>query len=243
MKKITTGIVLPDVHLDEGVNKIYKVVKSFIATVEPDIIIIAGDFMDCPSFSHWDMDKRQLMEGKRFAKECAVANRELDFLQRYSKKVVYIEGNHENWVVQYIQRNPEMEGLIELPLRLRLEERNIEWVPMNELYRIGNLYFTHGMYTNKYHAIQHLVRLGCNICYGHVHNAQTAQINMKMQEPYMAYGLGCLCDSAPHYMKGKPCNWINQFAQFYINNRNDNFALYPINIIGDEILWGGRVIK
>jgi predicted phosphodiesterase len=244
---IKSAIILPDVHLTEILPKDYLPVRDFVKTFKPDKIILLGDFMDVASLSAWDMDKKRLMEGRRFKKEVDCANRELDYLQRYTKDkkdgIIYLEGNHEDRVNRYLDSNPEMEGMIEVPEQLRLRERHIKWVKMNKLHKLGEMYFTHGMYTNIYSAAKHLQKLGCNITYGHQHGTQTYMQNMAMQKPHMAYALGTLGDKAPDYMKGKPGNWINQFAVFYWDTKTGQFNLYPINVIKESFVWNGKRFK
>ena len=234
---IKSIIILPDVHLTESIPKDYLLVKAFIKDFKPDEIILLGDFMDIASLSAWDYDKKRIMEGRRFVKEVRRANNELDYLQKYSKKVIYLEGNHEDRVNRYLDKNPEMEGMIEIPEQLGLKERKINWIKMNGLYKKGTMYFTHGMYTNLHNAKKHLQTLGCNVCYGHQHGTQTAMQNMKMQRPHMAYALGTLGDKAPSYMKNRPANWISQFGIFYWNTKTGGFNLYPVNIIKNKFLW------
>lgn len=243
-KMVKSAIILPDVHLDENVSKDYAPVKRFIKDFKPDKIILLGDFMDVSSLSAWDRDKRRLMEGRRYIKEIDRANKELDYLQKYAKEdVVYLFGNHEDRVKRYLDKNPEMEGMMELPEQLRLKERGIKHLPYNELYKLGDMYFTHGMYTNKYSAAKHLQTLGCNITYGHQHGTQTYMQNMAMQKPYMAYALGTLGDKAPEFLRGRPANWINQFAIFYWEPKGGNFNLYPINVIKKKFIWNGKEYK
>ena len=90
--------------------------------------------------------------------------------------------------------------------------------------------------------MKHLIRLGCNVCYGHSHSTQTAMMNMRMLKPHQAYALGCLCGHSPDYMKGKPSNWINQFAIMYTGSKG-NFNLYPINIINGEFIFNNKLYK
>ena len=234
-------IVLTDVHIADVCPKDYLPVKKFIKSFKPDEIVLLGDFMDVSSLSAWDYDKKRIMEGKRFKKEIDCANIELDFLQKYAKKITYIMGNHEDRLERYLDKNPEMEGLIEIETILKLKERKIKFVKLNDLYKLGDMYFTHGMYTNIYNARKHLQTLGCNVCYGHQHSTQTAMQNMAMQKPYMAYALGTLGDKKPDYLRNRPGNWINQFAIFYYNDTNGNFNLYPINVIKSKFIWNGKV--
>lgn len=241
---IKSAIILPDVHLTDSLPKDYLPVRKFIKDFKPNKIILLGDFMDVASLSAWDMDKKRLMEGRRFKKELDIANKELDFLCSNSKDkdnpIIYIEGNHEDRVNRYLDIHPEMEGMMELKEQLGIKKRKITWSDMNKMFKIGDMYFTHGMYTNQYSAAKHLQKLGCNICYGHQHGTQTYLQNMAMQKPYMAYALGTLGDKAPDYMKGKPCNWINQFAIFYWDTKTGHFNLYPINVISKKFIWNGK---
>lgn len=232
-------IIIPDAHLTDETPKDYEAIKPFIKMFKPDKIILLGDFMDVASLSAWDLDKKRVMEGKRIKNEIAQANIELNYLAKYCPEIIYLEGNHEDRIERYLDKNPEVEGMIELKDQLRLSERKIKWIKMNDLYKLGDMYFTHGMYTNVGHARKHLQALGCNITYGHTHSTQTALQNMAMQKPYMSYALGTLGDKAPSYMKNRPSNWINQFAIFYYCDKTGHFNLYPINIIKGRFIWNG----
>lgn len=232
-------MILPDVHLDEETPEEYLPVKKLIKDLKPDEIVLLGDFMDVSSLSAWDLDKKRRMEGQRYIFEVVTANKELDFLQKHSKKITYLEGNHEDRVNRYLDKYPEMEGLIEPKKVLKLKKRKIKWYKYNELYQIGKFYLTHGMYITIHHAKKHLLSLGCNIIYGHTHGAQTHLQNMKMQLPHMAYGLGCLCNKEPDYMRGRPANWINQFAIMEVNKEGLCWV-YPVNIVDGKFIWNGK---
>lgn len=243
MGKIKTVIVLPDLHLTDKCPRDYLPVKRFIKEIRPDEVILLGDFMDIESLSAWDYDKKRLMENKRYKREIVRANEELDFLQKYSKKVTYLEGNHEDRINRYLDKNPEMEGMIELEESLNLSKRKIVFHKMNDLYRVGDMHFTHGMWTSKYNANKHLTELGCNVCYGHQHKTQTSFQNQAMAKPIMAYALGTLGDKKPDYLKNRPGNWINQFGMFYYNQSTGNFNMYPVNIIKNKFIWNGKVYR
>ena len=237
-------LILPDVHITQnGYSKAYALAREFTKYYKPHETVLLGDFMECEAVCHWIENKRRLVENKRLLKEYAVANQELDWVQKYSRRVVYLEGNHENWVEQYIDKHPEVEGLLELSTNLRLGKRGIRFVPLNNLYRKGRIHFLHGVYINKFHALKHLTRYGCCLCYGHTHTAQTAQLNMKMMLPIMAYGLGCLCDHAPAYLKGRPSNWICQLAVMECNTKTGRFNLTPINITDNQFIYNGKEWK
>lgn len=185
------------------------------------------------------MQKRRKMEGLRHKAEIDNIAKVLDLLQKHSKKIVWLEGNHENWVEQYLDKNPELEGLIEYQELLDLKDRGIKWVKLNHLHKVGHLYLTHGMYINQYHAKKHLDVLGCNVVYGHTHKSQMHSKNMVMLKTYKAWGLGCLCGKKPDYLRGKIGNWDTGFAVLYVAT-NGEFNLFPIDIIRNRFYFNGR---
>ena len=232
-----------DVHLDTRVPKEYQLFKKFVKDFKPDEVMLGGDFMDVSALSHWDYDKKRKMEGRRYNKECEVANKELDYLQKYSKKVTYLEGNHEQRVQRYLDKNPEMEGIIEIPLVLNLYERGIKYYPLNTYYKLGHLYFTHGLYTNEFHAKKTLLNVGKNIVTGHLHTNQTYMLSMMFQKPIMAYSMPCLCNKSPDYLQNKPSNWMSGFGIVYLNTKTGNFNLYVVNMINNRFIWNGKEYK
>jgi predicted phosphodiesterase len=236
-------VILPDVHLDTNVPKEYRVVKNFIKDLKPDQVLLLGDFMDVSALSAWDMDKKRKMEGRRFQKEVDVANKELDFLQANSKEVIFIAGNHEYRIDRYIDKHPELEGMMEVPIVLNLEKRKIKYIPYNKIFKLGKCNFVHGLFTNQYHASKHLEAIGDNIVYGHTHRPMTWFKSSKLQKPIMAYGLGCLCNKEPEYMQDKWANWLTQFSVMYYDTKTGKFNLYPINIIDNKFIWDGVEYK
>jgi UDP-2,3-diacylglucosamine pyrophosphatase LpxH len=239
-----TVAFLPDVHIkqDGKLTRAYRVAKLFIRDVQPGIVILGGDFMEIEALSWWLKDKRKTMEGKYYSKEVAKANRELDSIQKLcpEAKIVYLEGNHEYWVSQYLDRNPAMVGSIEIPTVLGLESRGVEWVKENTLYRVGKLNFLHGIYCNMYHARKHLEELGDNCMYGHVHKPQVFVKEQRARgKTYGAWSTGCLCDLNPHWLRGHPNSWKHGFG--YVEFRGDGeFQATLVNIQDGVMTFGGQ---
>ena len=232
MKKV---IIIPDAHITTELPEAYKIAKKFIVDEQPDEIILLGDFMDVSALSAWDLDKKRNMENKRWLKEIKVANKELDFLQENSNKVTYMGGNHEDRVERYLDKNPEVEGMIEIPVLLNLKERGIKWFEYTnqQIYNTGKLYYSHGHYTNQMFAKATLLAYGCNIVVGHLHKPQTFFTTSKMSESKMCWGLGCLQGKEPAYLKGRPSNWNNGFGVAYISESSGKFSMYPVNMSND----------
>jgi len=239
-KNIQTVLVLPDAHLTTKKNEVYELVKKFVSSRKWDEIVLLGDFIDFESLNPWMENKTLLLENKRYLDEIEMANRELDFLQKYAKKITYLEGNHERRAVWYTERHPEMHTFIDVQKNLNLKKRNIEWIPYDNhsSYQKGHLTFIHGYWWNRHHASKHLERFGCNVVYGHTHGINIAQMRMLKQKEYMATGLGCLCSKDPDFTKG-PSNWINSFAVVYFE-KSGNFNIYPVVITDNKFIFEGK---
>lgn len=242
---IKSAILLPDVHLDTKTYRDYRLVRDkFIPEFKPNTIVLQGDFMDVSALSAWDNDKKRKMEGQRFIKECNLANQELDYLQQNCKELIYIGGNHEFRIDRYLDKNPEMEGLIDLPVVLNFKKRpKLKYTPYDGSCKLGKLNVTHIGNTNQNHAKKTLEQWMDNVCYCHTHQAQSFFRTGKNKHPIMAYCLGTLGNKAPEYMVGKWTNWISEFAVIYWDDKTGNFNLYPINIINHSFIFNGRLYK
>lgn len=243
---VKRGIWQSDNHLRDKSSKAHQLLNhKFIPWFKPDFTILGGDYMDCEPLSHWIENKKKTLEGKRWNKHLEFASRELDHLQKHCKEIVYLEGNHEAWVNQYIDKHPEMEGLIEIPIKLELEKRGIKWFPENMPYKPHkDLFCIHGKFTNKYHAYKHLEAYGMrNVIYGHTHQPQTYSKSF-FGKPHMAYGIGCLQDpKGAGYLKdpaGVSNDWVQQFAIIEIDKY---FNVTPVNIVNNQFIYSGRVFK
>ncbi|MBW1996378.1 MAG: metallophosphoesterase [Deltaproteobacteria bacterium] len=236
---------LADVHLDPSLPPCpaWEGAKKFVKAMQPDWIILGGDFMNMGALSHWDLQKRGLIEGKRYWNEIELAQKELDYLQKHCKKArfVYLEGNHEHWAKQYLERNPEMLGFIDVVKNLCLRERGFEWVEINRVYRVGKMNFLHGWYVNKYHANKTLQVMGDNCMYGHMHDHQATIMRLRAsQEQYIAIAVGCLCDLNPHYQRNKPNRWVHGFGwvEYY---GDGEFQAHHLFVNNGKVAFGGKV--
>lgn len=240
-------VALFDIHIPNNIS--LEGIYNFLTDERPDILILGGDFMDMQSLSHWAMagGKKLTLEGKRYQKECNEARSVLDRLRSCVGKgceIVYLEGNHEDWVNQYIDRNPEMEGIINLPLMLDLEGRNIKWIPFksgSNFYKVGKLYYTHGEYTVDNHAKKMLQVWNCNIRYGHMHQHSTVTRTSKkgIGDMHKAISVPCLCKEGD-YMIGRSNNWSHGFHIAYVKP-SGNFYEYVVPIIDGAFYFNGKL--
>lgn len=238
---VESVVFIPDVHLRASapLSRAWKVTKKFIRDTKPNTVIVGGDFLEMEALSAWDADKRKLLEGKRYADEIKLGNRELDDIG-YDCKIIFMEGNHEARVRAYVEKRPEMEGQVDIRSDLHLDDRGIEWVKENDLLKIGHMHFLHGWYWNKHHAIRHVIDIGGNCMYGHVHKPQVYCHELRsLRRTHMAMSVGCLCDLNPAWLRNKPNSWQHGFG--YVEFRKDgSFQATPINIIAGSLTFAGQ---
>ena len=86
-----------------------------------------------------------------------------------------------------------------------------------KLLKIGNAYFGHGRFVNKYHAAKHADHYGINFYYGHTHDMQSfPRVQHGNDKTLEAASLGCLCRYDQTYIKGAPTNWMQGFGVFHV---------------------------
>lgn len=156
-----------------------------------------------------------------------------------SVEKVFIFGNHEDWVQQYVDRHPEMEGILDLRVGLGLIENGYKIVPTNKYFDLGRLTVCHGLYITKYHSRDTAIAVGANVLYGHCHQHQTWSV-ANLRKSFEGIACPCLCRLDMPYLKGKPSNWSHGFAVIESRPGGD-FNCYINIITNGRFSYGGKV--
>jgi len=207
-------LVVGDTHTTDTQDlSRFNLLNKFILDKQPDVVIFMGDFLTLQCLSAWDANKRAMMEGRRYYKEIDAGNEALDMAFKgvtYNPEVVFIEGNHEDRLTRYLEKDPTFEGAVSVPKDLKLEERGIKFIPYREYYRTNEVSFTHIPF-NKVREIG-----GINICrkasqvtvssvvFAHTHNQELAHIH-KQGMPHLQdlYCCGAFFEEVEDYMHGR----------------------------------------
>jgi len=225
--------------------------KKSLAAVEKlmkepwDEIIQIGDFMDFDCISSHNKNNLRAIQGKTIFQDYAYANTILDRWQKITRaKITIIEGNHEDRVNRYIDANPQLEGIVEVPVGLRLKERGINWVPFwqdnRKTYTIGKATFIHGNKTTNFHTKAMAQMYGRNIFYGHTHDVQSFSVQTAGDDnTYVGQSLGCLVKYGYGYMRGKPSKWQQAVAAFHFFE-DGNFTYEVIRIFKHRFYFNGK---
>jgi predicted phosphodiesterase len=237
--KLVVG--LPDLHLpykpETALAPSAKAAIKWCQDNKPDEIVLMGDFMSFKCISHWDAMYPGRKKNDFLSRDIQHGNYVLDMLQGITSKITYLRGNHEAWLDQYRDKDPQArDGIYELESVFRIYDRRIDLIPENVEYRVGKSMFVHGHRVGMYHARWTADDFGENVFYGHTHDIQSHSKSKRAgSEPIIAHSCGCLCDENPDYLRNKPNRWAAGFLIMY--GRDDgSFTYYVPQIVGGRFI-------
>lgn len=240
---IKSAIVLPDIHFPYQDNKSLRAVEKYIGEQKDlSYLILLGDLVDLSCISDHNIGNLRAIENKKIFNEYTLAENFLANLRKIcgeSCKIYLLQGNHEYRAERYINKHPQLRGLIEPEICLKLKEKGITWVKSWEkgtVLKIGKACFIHGLYTTDSHAKKHVENYGENIFYGHSHNfACYSKTTKGDNKTRVGQSLGCLCRYDLSYLHGHPNKWQQGFAKFYFRD-NGFFNYYPVMIFNGSFV-------
>lgn len=250
--KIKTALIIPDCHFSAEESCDYRAYSLMLKVAQKqkiDEVVILGDFCD---FFGISSHSKSPASSNKLIDEVERVKKELQKLRKVFKKakIVFIQGNHEYRLERYIQNNaPELFGLLNLPELLDFAALNIHFIPYgpSQLYQVlksklyarhepisGGVNFAHGT----------VVKAGCSVIFGHVHQIQESQTVM--------------IDGNNH--RGIACGWLgnkNHPIMSYVKNHHQwsqGFALVTVlgngtffcemkHIIDYKVVHKGEVVN
>lgn len=237
-------LVLPDIHVPFHDVTAIDAVIEYAKDEHWDEFIQLGDFVDLDVVSRFVIGKPGAIEGRRLSDDYDMAGKLLDRLlsavrkKNPSCKATLLEGNHEYRISRWLDSFPQLRGMLEVPMGLKLKERGVDWVEADSkglVYRVRQANFIHGWYYNMHHAKKTLEQFDeGDIWYGHVHDME--------ESTKVAYGvrkrrggsLGCLCALDLDYTQGRPTKWQHGFGVFAF--AGSTYATHRVRIDGGEFV-------
>jgi Predicted phosphohydrolases len=239
-----------DVHFPQQDDKALEVFKRVVQDTKPDLVVCLGDVLDCKAFSTHAPDGES---DTPYHQELAQANALFDFIQKYSGKLVMIEGNHEYRVIRYAARERAGQAALSLlsPRKnLAKGRKNFTYVPydgsegMNAHYAISpNLVAVHGWSFAQDATRQHLkLSQGKSVIHGHTHRSDHVMFRKVWERGKVeAVSAGCLCTLLPKYQVGSPNTWTHGFVQGFIGSKTHTLYFVPI-VDGTCVMPSGKEV-
>ncbi len=200
-------------------QKAINSVLNFVSDYDPDTVILGGDQLNCGPVSHWNKGRPGLQEGFRLKAEMDRLDANLLSKIEHVKNKIWLYGNHEQWILDFINENPGTEGMLEPENYLKLRERGWKVIPQGAFYKLGKLHFVHGDVilngkNNVVNPAKYIVDMTrVSIRAGHIHTyyAYTDINGLDNSDYHTGIIVPCLCNLNPSYLKNRPTRFINGF--------------------------------
>lgn len=244
-------IAFGDIHFPHQDDSAVEVLKKVVQDSKPDLAICLGDILDCKAFSTHPKDAEA---DTPYQHELDQANALFDFIQKYAKKLVMLEGNHEYRVIRYAAR--ERAGQASLSLlsprkNLGKGRKNFTYVPydggegMYAHYAVSpGLVCVHGWsYAQDATRLHLRMSQGRSVVHGHTHRADHVMSQKVWGKGTVeAMSAGCLCKLIPTYNVGSPVTWVNGFIQGFVGSASHTLYFVPI-VDGGCVLPSGKEVQ
>lgn len=219
---------------------------AFLEDFKPEVLILGGDMLDCGAISHHNKGKPGRTEGLRLVRDAEELRVEvikpLEALR--PKRMVYIIGNHEGWIDDLIDGQPELEGLLEVDHLLQLQKWDV--LPDGEHMSLGKLTFLHGnqLTGGENVAKAAVIAYERSVRFMHHHTfsayTKTSALDIKLGRTGIA--CPCLCTKDPKYGEGKGNRWVQGFNFGYVHE-DGTFNDFVSIITNGRTVANGKVYK
>jgi hypothetical protein len=222
----------------------WAAVMKFAQDFKPHIWIWGGDALDCGAISHHNKGKPGRTEGMRLAEDAEQGH--ALFIKPVEEvtadKLVYLTGNHEDWLNDFVEDTPTIEGLVDLKKLLRLNKWTV--IDQGGMFHLGKLTFLHGdaIKGGEHIAKKAVTDYERSVRFGHHHTYQTytkvSPIDYKNAKTGIA--VPCLCTKSPKYGEGAPNRWVQGFLFGYLHE-DGSYNDFVVTIINGRFVVGGRI--
>ena len=246
-------LVIGDAHVEQDQDlRRFDALGNYIVQHRPEAIVSIGDFMEMACLSAWDADKRLRMEGLRYQAEIDAANLALDAIDKkiaaynerqsenkkkqYAPQKVYVEGNHEQRIFRYLERDPTFLGFADVRKDLRIDQRKWVWVPYGDDIKIHGISFTHIPFAgngkpisgndiaNKAHRVYNN-----SVVFGHTHQLVFQSFQRKNSTRQQILNVGCFYEHQPEYIEKAPTPHWRGVVMMRVEEKNE-FEIETVSI-------------
>jgi predicted phosphodiesterase len=213
-------VVLSDAHSPEEHRPSIRAVLRFLEANKVAGVVLLGDNMDCSPISRHSKGKPGLRRRGGWQADLNHFDKHIlkpieARIPKSAKRIFHL-GNHERWLDDLLEEQPELVGALSIAKSLKLEERGWKVIPVGESSRIGKAFLVHGdqVGSGMHVAKKAVDAFAATVIMGHVHTAQmhTKCSQVKARDKWAGYVIPTLGTVAPRYAKGRPNSHVNGFG-------------------------------
>jgi hypothetical protein len=185
-----------------------------------DGFLWGGDQLNLEEVSHHSKGKPRLRPRGALNKnlmnfDTTILRRVEGLLKPDAEKRFHV-GNHERFIQDLLDEQPELEGMISIEEKLKLNERGWKVVPLAGHSKLGHLYVLHGdSVGGGMNPAKKAVETWCaSLAMGHHHTSQsyTKSSPVHQDRKWTAHVIPCLSTTAPSYGRGKHTRTLTDSA-------------------------------
>jgi len=162
----------------------------------------------------------------------------------------FICGNHERFWDDFVEKHPQMDGLMSHFDGLKMAERGWEYIPLGHAYKIGALNVIHGEILSgignqcgTMPSKKAVELYGDNVLAGHTHSPQsfTKISPVDRRKKFMAW-ISPICGSTnPVYLRNRPTSWLQGFTIVELHPNGKSFNVYPVIVTDGRFSFAGEL--
>jgi UDP-2,3-diacylglucosamine pyrophosphatase LpxH len=238
-------LIVSDAHIPYHSKVWWDLLLQVGRALQPQHIVIIGDFADFYSVSDHDKDPER---ANQMDAELAAVDACLDQLDALgAKDKLYIEGNHEDRLRRHLMKNPALARVVTTEKLLRLRERGWEFVPYKRHAQRGAVHFTHDVGAAGRNAVFRALDVyGHSVISGHTHRFAyivegTATGECKLSA---TFGWGGDVEQVDYMCLAKARkDWALGFAAGYLDPRSGYCYLTPLPVVHGTVCFNGRLFR
>jgi hypothetical protein len=247
--EIFRAVSIYDAHCPHVDWPTWNAILDFTGRNRVDLLLWGGDNLDCGPISRHNKNKPLHKPRGQMKRDLDTFKEKMldpiEALLPKDAKKVWLTGNHEDWLYQMIEEQPELEGLLDFAEYLKLTERGYEVKEQGGHYKHGHLKYIHGDVlsggqTAPRKALDLFVE---SLVFGHFHAFASATKMLPQSAKYrwQSWATGCVGKLNASYLKNKPTGWMNGFniTEFY--GRSGHFNHFPVTVFNGRFAYGGKL--
>ena len=248
--KVVTAVSYFDAHYPHVDKPTWRALLDFVRRNHVGIFVFGGDNLDCGAISHHTKGKPKFRPVGKMKQDLDGFTRDMlgplcELLPRNCIKV-WLTGNHEHWMEQMLEEQPELDGLLDIAEYLKLEDNGWLVKPQGGHFKHGHLKWIHGdvVSGSGLNAVRNALNLYVeNIIMGHGHGAYSATKTLPHTKKYkwQAWMQGTGGEMDAGYLRGKPTGWLTQLGITEFHGPRGLFNHYPVTVFNGRFSFGGKV--